>query len=278
MSEIAGPERIVSGLETDGAPVSHSRKGSLANSLAGSLRGLGRKSKMAAIEPELATQQTSSKSSEEAGVYPLPSSPINIPNVAPVLELDLGPTGFTSPIFRSSSTKDLKREELNLEDPANITGVPKSYHLHHILDEVKPGGVEDARAITPSDLLATQHKLTDENDDGQLVAPSTPMPGTNFRLEVDGANSDKSDKSQVFERSVTPVNEKERKELRSMRSLDAMAESCSIAHAADEAEAVAAAEQEANLSQRYHVQSSMERQNRARMSVQKYFATGNVGR
>lgn len=278
MSEIAGPEKIASGLESDSAPVSHSRKGSLANSLAGSLRGLGRKSKVAAVEPELSAQQTSSKSSEEAGIYPLPSSPINIPNAAPVLELDLGPTGFTSPIFKSSSAKDLKREELKLEDPANITGVPKSYRLHHMLDEVKPDGIQDARAVTPSDLLATQYKLTDESDDNQLLAPATPMPGTNFSLEVDGVNSNKSDKSQVFERSVTPVNEKKRKELRSMRSLDAMAESCSIAHAADEAEAVAAAEQEAKLSQRHHVQSPIERTNRARMSVQEYFDVGNVGR
>jgi hypothetical protein len=51
---------------------------------------------------------------------------------------------------------------------------------------------------------------------------------------VGGGSSEKSDKSHVFERSVTPSLDREHKELRKLRSLDAMAEACAIAHANDE--------------------------------------------
>lgn len=67
-------------------------------------------------------------------------------------------------------------------------------------------------------------------------------------LELDGtseeppskahtANSIHSDRCQMFERSVTPIDEPKRKELRPMASLDAMAEACTLACTEDDTRA-----------------------------------------
>lgn len=230
MSNIHGPEVFTSPQQNDNTSATHKRHNSVANSLVGSIRGLGRKKGKA---PELPAQKAVSPGRPAENV-PLPSSPINIPVAAPALELDLGPAGFMSSTFASPTENGISQEDLKLTVPANIaSGRPESHHLH-IPDEIDPTSASTARAATPSDILHIPAYSKDETREAPPSAPATPMPGTNFSLEVDGANSDKSDKSQVFERSVTPHNEKERKELRTMRSLDAMAEACAVAQASDE--------------------------------------------
>ena len=230
MSHIAGPERFACDPEQGESTIPHTRKGSVAGSIVGSIRSIGRRTGIT----KHASPPTKEESLERpADTVPLPSSPVNIPMAAPALELDLGPGGFMSPTFGRSPERQQSRTLLKLTDPANITTArPKPTPFHTPLDT--PGqyrSTRPSRPITPSDLLNVP--MTDTGP-SPPAAPATPMPGTNFSFEVDGTNSEKSEKSQVFERSVTPPNDKERKELRTMRSLDAMAEACTIAHANDE--------------------------------------------
>ena len=154
--------------------------------------------------------------------------------MAPALELDLGPTGFMSPLLASSSPP--KRESLvpvpfKLEDPANITGLPEEHRNYF-----PPSLGVPRDAVTRSDILKVRDYFTIKSASPPAACPATPMPGTNFTLDLDGANSEHSARSQVFERSVTPCGLQQYRELRTMRSLSAMAEACAVTRARDEAE------------------------------------------
>ena len=232
LANIAGPEQFISTSFQDDETVAHARKSSVADSIVGSIRGIGRrtgKTKATAV----CTKDNSPE--KPADIVPLPSSPIDIPAMAPSLHLDLGPAGFMSTTFDNAPEEDQKAriEEIKkLADPANITtGVPLPTPVLTV--DTPPMQIDrrPTRPVTPRDLL----KLSiDDLGPNPTPGPATPMPGTSFTLEVDGTNSEKSDKSRVFERSVTPSLDRESRQLRKMRSLDAMAEACTIAHANDE--------------------------------------------
>ena len=226
MSGIAGPEKFASPPNADEAGASHKRRTSKAESIVGSIRGFGRKTGLTKPS-EVAKEAAQDRPAKN---IPLPSSPIDIPLAAPALELDFGPAAFMSTTFNGSPQRSRDAQLLKATDPANAaTGSRMTYHAHvpdhqtslpHILHSTRP--------VTPSDLLKLP---VDEYGYSPPSGPGTPMPGTNFSFEVDGANSDRTD---LFERSVTPTNAKERKELRTMCSLDAMAEVCASPHRNDE--------------------------------------------
>ena len=229
MSHIACPEDFASP-ESGEETATHHRKGSKAGSIVGSIRGLNRraiKRRTSSLPPKRVSLERPVES------VPLPSSPIDIPVVAPSLELDLGPAGFMSSTFEPSYARQQAEDFMKLTDPSNITtGLPKTKNVYlPIHTPVNIQSRKITRQNAPQDLLKLPVEATRS---APPPAPTTPMPGTNFGLEVDGTNSEKSQKSRVFERSVTPPTDKERKELRTMRSLDAMAEACTIAHANDE--------------------------------------------
>lgn len=213
--------------------ITHSPKSSVADSIVGSLRGISRR--VGKAKPSHTDTKTT-LSGAQADIVPLPSSPIDIPTAAPSLDLDLGPAGFMMPVFARSPNrkqKELSKDTKMLMDPANITsGLPPPTPILSLDDlSIPKHAISSIRPVTPRDLLQTK---VDEPGTCLPPGPQTPMPGTSFTLDIDGAASEKSDKSHVFERSVTPSLDKERKELRKMRSLDAMAEACTIAHANDE--------------------------------------------
>ena len=222
MTEPTGPDKFNSPTQREDSPSSHKRRISVAGSLIGSIR------RKAGIAPPV-SQAKEVSPERPAEIVPLPSSPIDIPTFAPALELDLGPSGLMSPTFGRSPEKQRTQDTLKMTDPANIASArPQSYHVgvHDELLAISSHSISDKPA-TPRELLCFPTANLSPPS-----APATPMSGTNQILELDGANSDKL---QVFERSVTPSNEKERKELRTMRSLDAMAEACTVAHNNDEA-------------------------------------------
>ena len=229
--DIAGPEQYISPPSVGDDTHAHTRKSSVADSIIGSIRGIGHRTGKA----NATTGCTKENSPERhAETVPLPSSPIDIPALAPSLHLDLGPAGFMSTTFDRLPEQHQKarlEEVKKLADPANITtGMPLLAPILTVDGPPMPIG-RMSRPLTPHDLL----KLSiDELDPSVTPGPATPMPGTSFTLEVDGTNSEKSDKSHVFERSVTPSLDRESRRLRKMRSLDAMAEACAIAHAYDE--------------------------------------------
>ena len=233
---LAGPEQYTSLDDCDDAP--HRRKNSVAGSLVGSIRGLTRRSTKTKVSaaPEAPRDPGQESPAEDV---PLPSSPINIPSAAPVLGLDLGrpgmdfmPTGFAG---------NVDKQHHRQEDPftnANAVVVPTGKPPHiprtslpHVPDEVKMNHTHPAvrninRPFAPNETLKLP---TEPFRPTQPAGPSTPMPGTTFGIDLDGADDSASSgrNSQLFERSVTPTNEQERKELRSMCSLDAIAEACS---------------------------------------------------
>lgn len=182
------------------------------------------------------------RSEEVAEEVPLPSSPINIPSAAPVLGLDLGMPGmdFMGGEMPGATLPDHRDDETaKLRDPVNFASIggaagPKS-SLPHVPDEVKANFTHPAikqRPETPSEALLKLPSALVPHSPFEL--PATPLPGTNSQMDLDGANDTESSgkKSAVFERSVTPSTERarERKELRTMCSLDAIADACSNSH------------------------------------------------
>lgn len=225
-----GPEQLVASPDDGTEDKRHGRKNSVASSFVGSIRGLARsgtvKSSKATSLPRPSIETTMPADPAAEGEVPLPSSPINIPSAAPVLGLDLGTSGMG---FEIEDTR-------KLQDPANFGIEVASHHqrktsLPYVPDEVK------AQYTHP----AIRHRAGDGLLRLPLPAPpATPLPGATLGMELDGTAADGDDsasssstasdgkKSRVFERSVTPTTQKDRKELRRMYSLDALAaEACS---------------------------------------------------
>ena len=216
----------------DGA--THTRRSSVADSIVGSIRGIGRRvGKAKQTRSDL--KQVSPEMSPET--VPLPSSPIDIPAAAPILDLDLGTGGFMTPMFGRSPERPRVSPSLDSKKLMGAdcitTGVPPPTPVLGLYSPpIKIADASVGRPVTPRDLLRITIK--EKQPPGLPPGPQTPMPGTNMTLDLDATNSEKSDKSHVFERSFTPAFDKESNELRKMRSLDAMAEACAIAHANDE--------------------------------------------
>ena len=232
---IAGPEQLVTSPRSGQSDEieQHRRKSSVAGSLVGSIRGLARRP----TKSKTAAPADSNGPEDNAEGVPLPSSPISIPSAAPVLGLDLGQPGmdFRPAELAARPQKPCDEDTLKLRDSANfaidgahkrntsLSLVPDEFKIHHTHPAVKN------KSTTPSEMLL--QLPTESVRPSPPRAPTTPLPGTNLSMELDGANDSGSSgkKSQVFERSVTPTTEKDRKELRTMCSLDAMAEACTSA-------------------------------------------------
>lgn len=229
---IPGPEHFTSPKSRDSDEIpQHRRMSSVASSIVGSIRGLARRPTKSRPTTSLEPRGPEDTAEE----VPLPSSPINIPAAAPVLGLDLGQPGMNfMPVELAGAAENVREQDtLKLQYPANFaiegpTGRKTSLPL--VPDEMKMQYTHPAvrqRPATPSEILL---KLPNESmKPSPPPALATPMPGTNLVMELDGTSkSDTSaEKTQVFERSVTSNTEKDRKELREMCSLDAIAEAYS---------------------------------------------------
>lgn len=234
-TNVAGPEQFLSPKSRDNDDTGrHERKNSVASSLVGSIRGLARRP----TKGKAATHtEPHSWPSDPVEAMKFPSSPINIPTVAPVLGLDLGVSGmnFSPNEIRGAAEHLRDQDTIKLQDPANfgIDGVagrnsslpfvPHDVKMHHShLDILQ-------RPVMSSDMLLSPP--SENRRPSPPPPPTTPMPGTNSALELDGADESASsgEKCQVFERSVTPGTQKDRKELRTMCSLDAIADACTTA-------------------------------------------------
>lgn len=230
--EIPCPEQFASSTGRNSDEIEqHRRRSSVASSLVGSIRGLARRP----TKSRARTSLEAARPGEPAEDVPLPSSPINIPSAAPVLGLDLGQPGMNfMPAELASPTEHSRTDDaLKLQDPANfaIDGVSgQKSSLPLVPDEVKMQYTHPAirqRPVTPAEMLL---QLPNESvRPSPPPTPTTPLPGTNLSMEMDGGSDAASSgkKSQVFERSVTPTTEQDRKALRTMCSMDAIAEACS---------------------------------------------------
>ncbi|KAF2487828.1 hypothetical protein BDY17DRAFT_19186 [Neohortaea acidophila] len=249
--DTAGFEKLESPPLPEDSPNISKPKSSMASSMVSSIRGL---SIMRRVPHDRALEKLTSLEDKAANI-PLPSSPINIPSAAPALKLDLGPTGLMPANFNRSPEAKRTKETLELTDPANITTARPTSHFLPIgsaTSSPQAGSYtssgSDLRPFTPREILHLKLTPLDGGDIKPAPGPPTPMPGTNMPLELDGtseeppskahtANSIDSDRCQMFERSVTPIDEPKRKELRPMASLDAMAEACTLACTEDDTRA-----------------------------------------
>jgi hypothetical protein len=209
-------------LERDGSVSTAGRRTSITTDLMGSIRGLGRR----AISLNLVTSISNRSSPTKHSVdIPLPSSPIDIPQAAPLLalRLDLGPAAFLSDDFASPSKVDCKSHFGN--DPFHGTSSSNSEGIDNLSGASKnllPTQPRVARPVTPGELLSLPTELFD------FVSPmlESPMPGTTLGLELEDREFDDG---KVFERTIesSPVKEgKNAHGLRSMSSLDALAKAC----------------------------------------------------
>nr|POE73146.1 hypothetical protein CFP56_76410 [Quercus suber] len=214
----ANGERSDLSLSRDGGEGSpqehcHRKRNSIASSFAGSLRGLRRR----------ASQIVDTGYHERLPAqYPLPSSPVPIP--VPALErlsLHFDPANIN---ISAAFEEDIKRRD---EHPGLLESAkPKQVSLSN------PFSTRPIQYSVTGDKAPTLDLLDvprDSFDFGFLERTPSPMPGTNLTLEVDGAHDDALD---LFERSV--MAKESRPHLRPMRSIDAMAEACAVAHTNDE--------------------------------------------
>ncbi|KAK5128414.1 hypothetical protein LTR85_003082 [Meristemomyces frigidus] len=103
---------------------------------------------------------------------PLPTSPIDIPTIAPALTLDLGPSAFMSPTFNSKITNHNKITVGGpVDSPTQVPPEIVAKALEHCQTPV---------TATPCSLLGVS---TNEPPPAALL--SSPMPGTNLPLHVE---------------------------------------------------------------------------------------------
>ncbi|KAK4897973.1 hypothetical protein LTR27_004357 [Elasticomyces elasticus] len=152
----AGPECFTTDEEQQAG--THTRRISVASSLAGSIRGFGRNISMKRPAVPHADQ---SPERPVAAAIPLPSSPINILNAPPALSLNLGPSELFSPTLGTPNDDDSLEPDLK--------------------NGLRTGEPEMRLALPDSTFEATQCLV-------QRDGLSTPMPGTSLPLELDGSS------------------------------------------------------------------------------------------
>ncbi|KAI7281711.1 hypothetical protein KC345_g3944 [Hortaea werneckii] len=175
------------------------------SSIADSFRSLGRK--VSTIRPSLDATAEQEPEEDLEPLAPVPSSPIAIPSAPPTLTLDLGIAGFDTPMLGEDDGREGLQDltalsEITSGRPPNDLTLPMAAHV-----------LADPRADTPASLM--NDAMLDPRSDH---LSSTPMPGTNMPIELDGVAE--SEASPVFERSV----ESPEKTPRTIRSIDALAE------------------------------------------------------
>ncbi|KAF7192021.1 Glutamyl-tRNA(Gln) amidotransferase subunit A, mitochondrial [Pseudocercospora fuligena] len=239
-----GPEAFdhdpLEGVETTKTPVAtikgHGRKSSVARSLAGSFRTLGRRgtqSTKCGSPVKGSLEDNLSPTTKQAASIPLPSSPVKIP--APNLNrLELGSSGLMSTSFIHSPELERRSELLALTDPSwkHTQRVPTYY------TKLPGEGPDDRPLLSASSSrdasLSSCELLELPTDDfgfsmpDEPATPATVLPGNSVRARFDGAN----DETAVFERSVESKNSASKqkdKKLKKMGSIDALAEQCARA-------------------------------------------------
>ncbi|KAI6840714.1 hypothetical protein KC340_g2948 [Hortaea werneckii] len=175
------------------------------SSIADSFRSLGRR--VSTKRPNLDVTAEQGPEEDLEALAPVPSSPIAIPAAPPTLTLDLGVAGFEAPMIAGDNGGEELRDLTALREITS--GRPPNNLPHPMAAQVLP----DQRADTPASLM--NDVVLDLQSDR---LNSTPMPGTNMPIELDGVNEGEA--SPVFERSV----ESPEKTPRTIRSIDALAE------------------------------------------------------
>ncbi|KAI6839705.1 A subunit of putative glutamyl-tRNA amidotransferase [Hortaea werneckii] len=175
------------------------------SSIADSFRSLGRK--VSTKRPSLDATAEQEPEEDPGALAPVPSSPIAIPAAPPTLTLDLDIAGFDTPILAGDDGREGLRDLTTLREITS--GRPPKDLTHPMAAQV----FVDPRADTPASL--TNDTMLDPRFDHPN---STPMPGTNMPIELDGVNENEA--SPVFERSV----ESPEKTPRTVRSIDALAQ------------------------------------------------------
>lgn len=196
----------------------HRRRSSVATNLVDSMRGLGRRATTSRLNTLMTDLHSPTKISTR---IPLPSSPIDIPEPAPMIKLDfdLGPTALLPSDF--GHTPKLDGETKPDNDDANDYFSDTGFIPH---DREVTAGLRSnlvSRPVTPGELLC----LSTEAFDSAFTGPLTPLPGTNLQLDLDDDHT--HDPTEVFERSVesSPANATiGTAKLRTMSSLDALTE------------------------------------------------------
>ncbi|RMX72907.1 hypothetical protein D0869_14141, partial [Hortaea werneckii] len=175
------------------------------SSIADSFRSLGRK--VSTKRPILDVTAEQEPEEDLEALAPVPSSPIAIPAAPPTLTLDLGVAVFEAPMIAGDDGREKLRDLTELRQITS--GRPPNNLTHTMVAQV----LADPRADTPASLM-NDAVLGPQSD----RLSSTPMPGTNMPIELDGVKEGEA--SPVFERSV----ESPEKTPRTIRSIDALAE------------------------------------------------------
>ncbi|KAI7088455.1 hypothetical protein KC356_g3304 [Hortaea werneckii] len=175
------------------------------SSIADSFRSLGRK--VSTKRPSLDTTAEQEPEGDLEALAPVPSSPIAIPAAPPTLTLDLDIAGFDTPLIVGDDGREELRDLTPLRDITS--GRPPNNLTHPMAAQM----LADPRADTPASF--TNDAMLDPRSD---YPNSTPMPGTNMPIELDGVNEGEA--SPVFECSV----ESPEKTPKTVRSIDALAQ------------------------------------------------------
>ncbi|KAI7197191.1 A subunit of putative glutamyl-tRNA amidotransferase [Hortaea werneckii] len=175
------------------------------SSIADSFCSFGRK--VSTKRPSLDVTAEQEPEEDPGALAPVPSSPIAILAAPPTLTLDLGIEGFDTPMLAGDGGTEGLRDFTALRDITS--GRPPNDPTYSMAAQV----LDDPRADTPASL--TNDAVLDPRSDHPN---STPMPGTNMPIELDGVNEGEA--SPVFERSV----ESPEKKPRTVRSIDALAQ------------------------------------------------------
>lgn len=179
----------------------HKKRNSMADSLVGSLRDLGRKA---------SKHMSPIPSARLPAQCPLPSSPVSIPIPAPApLTIDFGRMSFMSSTFNKGVITKTGERKRSADSDNVINSASDDPFAPHFR------GHSDAHLgpLTPGMLEIPRGSL----DFGLFDFSPSPMPGTNHTIEVDGA---RDEQLRLFERSV--MAQECRPQLRPMRSLAAM--------------------------------------------------------
>ncbi|SMQ49086.1 unnamed protein product [Zymoseptoria tritici ST99CH_3D7] len=190
----------------------HGRKSSLGKSLVGSIRRMTTSPRSGS--PARMSRPSPTKAAAEV---PLPSSPINIP--APSLSLDLEHGALMPSNFGQSPPETRADGLIGLATPGNATTIKSPTFYICVATEGPLNNVSSTmrKPVSPfADFLADESGIVPQDH-----VPTTPMPGSTFNFELDGAKMEAT--SELFERSVDRAGKKTEKSLKRMISLDGIA-------------------------------------------------------